>query len=237
MGKGGVMMRWRRGRWFLGALALLFGLIAGYGLQPAEAQAAPCITGPQFSNLPKPDYPVIFIHGINSSADDAWRAMRCSLVANGWTDGGSPEWNGTSVVHLNDGIYVTGVNVGHFYTLNFTKKSCALCNYNRNNQDLTFFEQGFELAKIISAVKLANSASKVILVGHSMGGLAARAYLQGLAYMDGLNPPYPIPGDVHTLITVGTPHQGSMEATHCSDQYAACFYTWLKPRVYSYSSP
>jgi hypothetical protein len=38
MGKGGVMMRWRRGRWFLGALALLFGLIAGYGLQPAEAQ-------------------------------------------------------------------------------------------------------------------------------------------------------------------------------------------------------
>jgi len=211
------------GRRSLGVLALLFGLIAGYSPQPAEAQAAPCTTAPQFSNLPKPTYPVIFIHGINSNADDAWRKFRCALVANGWTDGGSPEWNGTSVVHWNDGIYVTGVNVGNFYTLNFTKKSCGLyCNYNRNNHDLTFFEQGFELAQIISAVKWANSASKVILVGHSMGGLAARAYLQGLARMDGLDAPYPSPGDVERLITVGTPHQGSMEAKRCLDNYFSC---------------
>lgn len=39
MGRGGVMMRWRGmdGR-LLGVLALLSGLIAGYGAQPAEAQ-------------------------------------------------------------------------------------------------------------------------------------------------------------------------------------------------------
>lgn len=38
MGRGGFMMWWRMGRRSLGALALLFGLIAGYYPQPAEAQ-------------------------------------------------------------------------------------------------------------------------------------------------------------------------------------------------------
>jgi len=48
MDRSGFMMRRRMGGWFLGALALLFGLIAGYCPQFAEAQ----VTFTQITNSP-----------------------------------------------------------------------------------------------------------------------------------------------------------------------------------------
>jgi pimeloyl-ACP methyl ester carboxylesterase len=47
-----------------------------------------------------------------------------------------------------------------------------------------------------------NPASKLVLIGHSMGGLVARYYLECL---DGWR-------DTRTLITFGTPHRGSLNA-------------------------
>jgi triacylglycerol lipase len=54
------------------------------------------------------------------------------------------------------------------------------------------------LARRIDAVLAETGAERLILVGHSMGGLVARAYLQrhGEARVAG-------------LVTLGTPHQGS----------------------------
>ena len=103
------------------------------------------------------------------------------------------------VVYLGDQL-----NPGDFYTLNFS-----------NNHTLTFSQQGHELRNAITAVLRANpTKSKVILVAHSMGGLAARAYLQGKADT--------FREDVAALITVGTPHQGSMEAKNCNLNAVAC---------------
>ena len=45
-------------------------------------------------------------------------------------------------------------------------------------------------------------SSSVDLVGHSLGGLVSRAYVQGDSYT----------GDVHRLITLGTPHLGAPKA-------------------------
>src|SRR4029450_1741660 len=61
-----------------------------------------------------------------------------------------------------------------------------------------FVEQA---AAKIDAILAATGARKVALVGHSMGGLVARAYLRrhGVA-------------KVHCLVTIGTPHHGSMHA-------------------------
>lgn len=58
-----------------------------------------------------------------------------------------------------------------------------------------------QLAAKIDQICAATGASKVVLVGHSMGGLVARAYLRRFG-----------PRRVEKLVTMGTPHHGSLLA-------------------------
>lgn len=58
------------------------------------------------------------------------------------------------------------------------------------------------LQPVIQQAKQETGATKVDLVAHSMGGLVARAYIQGDNYA----------GDVDQLITLGTPHTGASGA-------------------------
>ncbi len=58
------------------------------------------------------------------------------------------------------------------------------------------------LKPIIDQAKLVSGKDKVDLIGHSMGGILARAYIQGSHYEN----------DVDQLITLGTPHYGSGDA-------------------------
>lgn len=60
------------------------------------------------------------------------------------------------------------------------------------------------LALKIAAVRAATGAAQVALVGHSMGGLVARAYLRRFGT-----------GHVARLVTIGTPHRGSTFALLC----------------------
>lgn len=55
------------------------------------------------------------------------------------------------------------------------------------------------LENAIAAAKAKTSQNKVILIGHSMGGLVSRAYVEGNAYAD----------DVLQLFTFGSPHHGT----------------------------
>lgn len=156
-------------------------------------------------------YPVIFIHGIASSAE-TWVLFRDYLINNGlWTFGGIPAYDpatGTASITCPSapGVECTG-NAGDFYTLNFT-----------DNQGLPLDAQGGELAAVIKAVLDANPGkTKVLLVSHSMGALAAREYLQGLARESNAAATTPYRKDVAKLITVGAPHQGSFWAEACND--------------------
>ena len=68
-----------------------------------------------------------------------------------------------------------------------------------------------ELKAVIDAIKLFTGAPKVILVAHSLGGLASRAYIQGI----GLNrkgETMSYSGDVAALVMISTPNQGSVLA-------------------------
>jgi pimeloyl-ACP methyl ester carboxylesterase len=58
------------------------------------------------------------------------------------------------------------------------------------------------LGREVEQICAATNATQVQVVGHSLGGLVARYYIQRLG------------GDtrVHTLVTLGTPHQGTMAA-------------------------
>ena len=68
-----------------------------------------------------------------------------------------------------------------------------------------------ELKVIIDAMKQFTGAPSVILVGHSLGGLAARAYIQGIGQnRNGATIPYG--NDVAALIMISTPNQGSVLA-------------------------
>ena len=69
-----------------------------------------------------------------------------------------------------------------------------------------------ELKAVIDAVKLFTGAPSVILVAHSLGGLAARAYIQGIGHnRNGAIIPYG--GDVAALVMISTPNQGSVLAS------------------------
>jgi pimeloyl-ACP methyl ester carboxylesterase len=65
-----------------------------------------------------------------------------------------------------------------------------------------------ELKVVIDAIKQLTGAPAVILVGHSLGGLAARSYMQGTGY-DRQGTPIRYGRDVGALITIDTPNQGS----------------------------
>ncbi len=63
----------------------------------------------------------------------------------------------------------------------------------------TLYANAMTLRDTITQVKRQTGAAKVHLIGHSMGGLTARAYLESDLYQ----------GDVASLTTLGSPHAGA----------------------------
>ena len=95
----------------------------------------------------------------------------------------------------------------HDYTNNLGNKDIYIINFNiglnKSNQS-AIVKQGYALGRAISNVLLASGSNKVTLLGHSMGGLAIREYLQNSSnwLFDGQH-------HVAKIATVGTPHKGS----------------------------
>lgn len=86
-------------------------------------------------------------------------------------------------------------------------------HFDQSNQ-AAIFKQGYALSKMIDKVLDFTGLEKVILVGHSMGGLAIREYLQRRD-SDGNRKWYDDEGLGHRVahvVTIGTPHLGSNSA-------------------------
>lgn len=124
-------------------------------------------------------YPLLLVHGLFSSSR-TWRKTVRTFV-----DDYDLRYGGE--ISMRPAKNPQPVSAGDFYTWNFSS------NYN-----LSYREQAAELAAGIRQIRELNSCEKVVLAGHSMGGLAARALVQ-LHRCD----------DVFALITLGTPHYGS----------------------------
>jgi pimeloyl-ACP methyl ester carboxylesterase len=76
--------------------------------------------------------------------------------------------------------------------------------------DIPIYTKGNELAQIIWQVKVLTGAPRVIVVAHSMGGLDARAYIEGLASPTGsTDAAIPYFNDIAALVTLDTPHGGA----------------------------
>jgi len=84
--------------------------------------------------------------------------------------------------------------------------------FDRSDQ-AAIFKQGYALSKVIKEVLDFTGAEKVILVGHSMGGLAIREYLQRTdenhIHVNWIDPYSEDGHKVAKVITLGTPHLGS----------------------------
>lgn len=132
-----------------------------------------------------PKAPVVFIHGLNSSGE-FWskRKILKKLGEFGYSYGGDlkAQRNGDEVIVPSEHLIPATM-----YTVTFS-----------NNQ-MAIVRQGRELAEMIKKVKEVTRSPKVVLIGHSMGGLATREYLQSDYYDH----------DVRAFISFATPHKGS----------------------------
>ena len=124
-------------------------------------------------------YPALFVHGLFSS-NRTWRK-----TVNTFIEDYDLRFGGIVTAKQPENLPLPVP--GDFYTWNFS-----------SNRLLSYRQQAEELAAGIEHIRRLNSADKVVLVGHSMGGLAARALVQ----LCGAS-------DVFALITIGTPHYGS----------------------------
>jgi pimeloyl-ACP methyl ester carboxylesterase len=175
----------------------------------------------EVQNLP---YPIIFIHGLNSN-DKTWDIMSdfltntYGLTSGGYIDvclnyDGDNSKANTSIYPASgaDIAFYTNINpirVGDFYFVNFDINNLGeLYPFDNSHVDILSNEaaiakQGVALKYIIQMILQKTGKSKVILMGHSMGGLASREYLQNSSdwQSDGNH-------HIAKLVTTGTPHGG-----------------------------
>lgn len=136
-------------------------------------------------------YPIIFVHGL-TGGHTTWGNFKQSWITRGF------QYGGTLSYHLDyDGNinycdfdrdvkrFDRYIKKGDFYIVNFNtdydgndlgEGPFSFINQTNSNQ-AAIIKQGYALSEIIRDVLAITQRDKVILVGHSMGGLAIREYL------------------------------------------------------------
>ncbi|HMS35427.1 MAG TPA: hypothetical protein PKC91_15205 [Ignavibacteria bacterium] len=194
-----------------------------------------------YSQTANSPYPVIFVHGLNSD-DQTWSNIITQL-SSVWNLSSSHTLNavlnarGGDTTNFIQDVLIPVKDLNGNFVNNLTSSSIYSVNYNnfwnRNPSDPRIIlynastpgtnqsssnqsaitKQGYALKILIDSVLRITGASKVILLGHSMGGLAIREYLQRKE--NGIHKWWIDPLDstgghkVAKVITIGTPHQGT----------------------------
>ncbi|MFZ1322975.1 MAG: LamG-like jellyroll fold domain-containing protein [Ignavibacteria bacterium] len=196
-----------------------------------------------YSQIGNSPYPIIFVHGINSDEDTwkevvSFLKKSYSTSANNTLNfvlnakGGdttnyledvimpTQDINGNMVNRLvNSNIFL--INFKNFWNQNIDDPKIdihsnegpgTLFTQSKSNES-AIYKQGYALSLCIKEVLKVTGSEKVILVGHSMGGLAIREYLQRKE--NGKNIRWVDPEDVTNghkvakVVTLSTPHLGS----------------------------
>ena len=151
----------------------------------------------QTNNIKLP-YPIIFIHGLNSSAETFTTTTFSFLTPQyGLVNGGRFDYclnfdgnystantNFYPTANADIAVFSGTWIAGDFYYVNFDtgidgafSPSSSASNQVQSNQSAVV-KQGREVRDAIIRVRQLTGRDKVVLMGHSMGGLAAREYLQ-----------------------------------------------------------
>lgn len=182
------------------------------------------ITNKSSQVVEKIPYPIIFIHGLNSFSG-TWDSTtgfmdlnyfltyggRFDISLNDDGDKNNANKNVYPVSGADIAFYsIPSVSNADYYYVNFDVGRDGSFNpntsstvYNLSNQS-AIAKQGKALHYVVNKVMQLTGRDKVILMGHSMGGLAAREYLQNQDNWQSDNQHH-----VAKLVTTGTPHGGS----------------------------
>lgn len=166
------------------------------------------------SKLP---YPIIFIHGLNSSSETWNTSTDYYDTQYGFTFGGRFDFclnadnNNTTT---NKNFYPTAgadiaafeslIQDGDYFYVNFNVNPNGAVGTTVLSNQSAIAKQGAAVKVAVQRVMEVTGKSKVILVGHSMGGLASREYIQNSENWQADNQHH-----VAKLLTLGTPHGGS----------------------------
>lgn len=165
-------------------------------------------------NLP---HPILFVHGWVGD-NTAWGSFKDSVLNRqyGWSDGGVLDYclnydndvtTGGLFTDFHNYIDPMWVKIGDVYRINFdidytgdwlSYEGSKNNNPSQSNQS-AIIKQGYAIGQAINYILNLTGKDKVILVGHSMGGLACREYVQFWNSQD----------KVAKLVTIGTPNSGS----------------------------
>lgn len=152
----------------------------------------------------RPANPVVVLHGINSTAAqfDRLVALMSPDGKSPWVFGGELAITGGDAWNPVASFVAPSVRApkepnpknGDLFLVNFKNK------YADYGDGLGIINQGREVGAFLRAIRDAGSSTAgFALLGRSMGGLAARSYVQGETFAN----------DVKHLVTHGTPHEGS----------------------------
>jgi pimeloyl-ACP methyl ester carboxylesterase len=151
------------------------------------------------------EWPVLFIHGFCSSAD-TWAETLPQLSTRRYGTDAPRVYESIIGKAASKTVVAAGTTT---FRIDFSDLSggfelLAVAN-------VPTYRKAGELKSVIDAIKLFTGKSKVILVAHSLGGLAGRAYIQGIGINRAGNR-IAYGNDIAALINISTPNQGSVLA-------------------------
>lgn len=147
-----------------------------------------------FDAVPRPNYPILLLHGFHGSADTFRKTRNFMANALGWRDGGTMSI-GTTKIDVSGGTSEGKLDPGaDFFSVNFGDPHA-------DYPDGAGIErQGEELRNFIQKMRDDGISNRIAVVAHSNGGLAARAFLTNFRSLQ---------NELAQLITIGTPHRGA----------------------------
>ena len=174
------------------------------------------------SKLP---YPIIFIHGLNSSSE-TWNTStdyydtqysftfggRFDFCLNADNNNATTNKNFYPTAGADIAAFESLVQNGDYYYVNFNVNPNGSVGTTVLSNQSAIAKQGAAVRVAVQRVMEVTGKNKVILVGHSMGGLASREYIQNSYNWQSDNKHH-----VAKLLTLGTPHGGS----NASDNFLA----------------
>ena len=166
------------------------------------------------SKLP---YPIIFIHGLNSSSE-TWNDAtdyydtqysftyggRFDFCLNADNNNATRNKNFFPTAGADIAAFESFVQNGDYYYVNFNVNPNGSVGTTVLSNQSAVAKQGAAVKVAVQRVMAVTGKDKVILVGHSMGGLASREYIQNSYNWQADNQHH-----VAKFLTLGTPHGGS----------------------------